>query len=332
MSQIPKDIPGNSEGKIPGIPLGIWGFDSKGAILMTLFPLMECCELLAIDPKTLRHWLKQATMSLSVHPLDGRRKCLTWEQVQHLAILHDRMLKGEEARLTTTMVQIPPLGALQEPAHPQMMSRVIVRKSTSPGELEERDLSQKLTHLQTQVEVLQRRLVLLTQDLLEAREAQLEPPNLFVQQAGEQEIMRPENPITSVPIQQGGATSRVRRLHPAEQRAQQRALTLVLPALIEYGAAGSYIIISSQEGELPLIPDSPEWFDWFKTLSSFRFVGKCGRFGTTRGYKLRPTRTWYAYRTIHQHDYKHYLGLSEHLTIAHLEAMAAKFQSYVDTL
>ena len=105
-----------------------------------------------------------------------------------------------------------------------------------------------------------------------------------------------------------------------------------LPPLIEYSAAGTYVVISSQEGEIHLIPDSPEWFEWFRTLSSFRFVGKCGRFGACRGYNRRPTRMWQAYRTIHQHDYKHYLGLSEHLTIAHLEQMAAKFQSYVDAL
>jgi hypothetical protein len=125
---------------------------------MTLFPLMECCELLAIDPKTLRHWLEQAAILLSVHPLDARRKCLTWEQVQFLAVLHDRLLKGEGTPLTPTSAQIPLLGVLPEPSHLQQMSEV----STSTGGREEGDLRQKLTHLQTQVEVLQRRLILLT--------------------------------------------------------------------------------------------------------------------------------------------------------------------------
>jgi hypothetical protein len=27
---------------------------------MTLFPLTDCCDLLAVDPKTLRQWIKQS--------------------------------------------------------------------------------------------------------------------------------------------------------------------------------------------------------------------------------------------------------------------------------
>lgn len=116
-----------------------------------------------------------------------------------------------------------------------------------------------------------------------------------------------------------------RPLHPAEQRAR----LLVLPPLIEYSAAGTYVVISSQEGEIPLIPDTLEWFGWFRTLSSFRFVGKSGHFGACLGYDRRPKRTWYAHRTLHQHEYQHYLGLSEHLTVDHLEQMAARLQSSV---
>jgi hypothetical protein len=67
-------------------------------------------------------------------------------------------------------------------------------------------------------------------------------------------------------------------LHPAEHLARSRR-----PPLIEYCAPGSYVIISSQEGELHLEPDSRAWFDWLATLSSFRFIGPVGR-GT------RPSR------------------------------------------
>src|SRR5258708_6059716 len=45
-------------------------------------------------------------------------------------------------------------------------------------------------------------------------------------------------------------------LHPAEQRARSR-----MPALIEYSASGSYVIISAQDGEVHLEPDSRAWFD-----------------------------------------------------------------------
>ncbi len=59
-----------------------------------------------------------------------------------------------------------------------------------------------------------------------------------------------------------------RPLHPAEQLARSRR-----PALVEYCAPGRYVIISSQEGEMHLEPNSRAWFDWLATLSSFRFIG-----------------------------------------------------------
>lgn len=282
---------------------------------MTLFPLMECCELLAIDPKTLRHWLKQATISVHIHPMDGRRKCLTREQVQQLAVLHGRIFPSDQTRLSAPLVppsrQSPP----EEPLHPRLMSEVTHEKIPSAVLPEEGDLSQKLSHLEAQIVAQQQQLALLTQALLLEREMRSER-HLSSGDVSAQPMAEP-------------AHSRSRPLHPAEQRAR----FLVLPPLIEYSTSGTYVVISSQEGEIPLIPDSLEWFEWFRTLSSFRFVGKLGRLSACRGYnRRRPIRTWYAYRTIHQHDYKHYLGVSEHLTVAHLEAMAAKFQSYVDAL
>src|SRR5260221_7854892 len=69
-----------------------------------------------------------------------------------------------------------------------------------------------------------------------------------------------------------------RPLHPAEHLARSRR-----PPLIEYCASGIYVIISSQEGEVHLQPNSRAWFDWLATLSSFRFIGPVGR-GT------RPSR------------------------------------------
>ena len=117
-------------------------------------------------------------------------------------------------------------------------------------------------------------------------------------------------------------------LNPAEQRARSR-----MPPLIEYGAQGTYVIISSLEGELHLEPDSPEWFDWLASLSSFRFVGQQGRFTAYRDSKHgRPTRSWRAYRCIHQQNYKHSVGVTDQLTITRLEQVAAIFQAHVDAL
>ena len=290
---------------------------------MALFPLMECCELLGIDPKTLRHWLKQATMSVHIHPMDGRRKCLTQEQVQQLAVLHGRILTLDKTCPSEALVETPSRGTLEEPLHLQMISDVALEKIPPAIGLQEGDLSQKLSSLEALVGAQQQQLALLTQALLLERELRTDPGNVSAHPMTEPEIScsRHENLISGVPIAQVGQRS----LHPAEQRAR----FLVLPPLIEYSTAGTYVVLSSQEGEIPLAPDTLEWFEWFRTLSSFRFVGKEGCFGACRGYNRRPTRMWHAHRTIHQHQYGRYLGVSEHLTIAHLEAMAATLQAYV---
>ncbi len=94
--------------------------------------------------------------------------------------------------------------------------------------------------------------------------------------------------------------------------------------LVEYGALGRYAIISLQEGELSLVPDSPEWFDWLASLPSFRFVGKFGRLSAYRIYKQGgPTRSWKASRCAHDHQYRLYLGITPRLTLSHLEQAAS---------
>jgi len=89
----------------------------------------------------------------------------------------------------------------------------------------------------------------------------------------------------------------------------------------------------ARRGELHLVPDSAEWFEWLATISSFRFVGQQGRFTAYRDTKHgSPTRSWRAYRTIHQHNYKCSLGVTDALTLACLEQTAATFQAYVSSL
>jgi len=62
--------------------------------------------------------------------------------------------------------------------------------------------------------------------------------------------------------------------------------------MIEYEADGSYVTIDPLEGELQLVPDSAEWFEWLASVSSFHFVGTLGRFSARRGgsypYHHRP--------------------------------------------
>jgi hypothetical protein len=93
------------------------------------------------------------------------------------------------------------------------------------------------------------------------------------------------------------------------------------------------VIINPEGGELSLSPDSPEWFDWLASLSSFRFVGQLGRFTAAREIRRsEPTRRWAAVRGRHNRTYKCYLGLTDRLTISCLEQAAARLQSRIASL
>src|SRR5207244_8242205 len=92
----PKEIPG-TRGSLPAVP-GTPRVSClllcflKGASIMTLVPLTECCLSLGVDPKTLRLWLQAAQLSWCLHPADARKKCLTLPQLQQLTELHGRPL------------------------------------------------------------------------------------------------------------------------------------------------------------------------------------------------------------------------------------------------
>jgi hypothetical protein len=110
-----------------------------------------------------------------------------------------------------------------------------------------------------------------------------------------------------------------RPLQPAELLARSR----ILPR-IEYGAQGLYVLVCPQEGVLSFSLDSPQWFDWLASLASFRFLGSQGRF---TAYREGQTRTWKAYRAFHGRSHRRYLGITDRLTIARLEHVAASLQS-----
>ncbi len=278
---------------------------------MTLFPLTDCCERLSVDPKTLRQWIKHAAMSLHAHPTDARVKCLTLPQVQQLARAHGRTLQPQP---------VPPLGSggsTSVDGEPQPL--------TSPACPSEADLQRQLAALQAQVVLLHQQLAHLTSALFLGPQTSASHA-----QASLAALMPP--PASLLPCSlarpQQGEISQAEagpRPHPAESRRRR-----LLP-LIEYGAQGSYVVICPKVGELHLRPDSPEWFAWLASVSSFRFVGKCGRFTACRVYDKGPTRSWQAHRVIHQRHYKPHLGVTERLTIDRLEQAAAVLQSYANS-
>ena len=102
----------------------------------------------------------------------------------------------------------------------------------------------------------------------------------------------------------------------------------VLP-VVEYGAQGTYVVMSPEEGLLSFEPDFPEWFAWLSTLPSFRFVGKHGHFTAFRGYQPTARTSWWAHRQIHAHSHKRRLGLTASVTIECLELAASSLQALV---
>lgn len=172
--------------------------------------------------------------------------------------------------------------------------------------LHEADLIAKVAHLETEVVAMQAQMTQLALALLQERDCR-------------------DAPGAAVSCQSKEVSAHPWEWHPTEKRAR-----VPLIPLIEYGADGAYVLISPEEGELPIVADSLEWFAWLASLSSFRFVGTSGRFGARRGYNRRPNRCWYAQRTFHHKNYSKYLGVSEHITTARLEQVAAELQSYAD--
>jgi hypothetical protein len=199
----------------------------------------------------------------------------------------------------------------------------------------EASLSQKLSLLETRIAQLSEQVAHLALALLQEREHTVErrlsdletvvqgltgTPSLCPPLSVRLGLQTETEPVVSRPP--------TRPLIEAEQRAWSR-----MPPLIEYSMQGTYVVVSSLEGELSLMPASREWFDWLATLSSFRFVAQCGRFTAYRETDHgKPTRGWIAHRSLHGRHYKHWLGVTDRLTIDCLEQMAARLQSHLTTL
>ena len=294
---------------------------------MTTLPVVDGAHLLGIHPKTLHHWLNEAQVPLAVHPTDARIKCVAEEDLHQVAKLHGRPFPSAvpfdaaSAPLVAAQGRVPRLSENEvEPAS------TACSFLTTQGS--EADLLQRLSGLETKIATLQEQFAQLTLALLKERERSVEH-RLTALEALLQPLVGRQLSALQTPgaEQEPSCPRRVPRpLHPVEQLARSR-----MPPLIEYSAPGIYVIMSSQEGEVHLEPNSRAWFDWLATLSSFRFVGPTGRFTGHRGYKDgQQTRYWSASRCVRRHTYKQYLGMTESLTIANLERTAARLQSDID--
>ncbi len=125
------------------------------------------------------------------------------------------------------------------------------------------------------------------------------------------------------------ATPARRRGRTASRRQPQRASKAQVLALVEYAGEGRYVVISPKGGLLPFEPDSPAWFAWLSTCSSFRFVGKLGRLTAHRELHNVSRAVWRAHRNIRNHTYNVHVGKTERLTIAALEQAAAALHAHL---
>jgi hypothetical protein len=266
---------------------------------MTTVPFTQCCHMLSVDSKTLRQWLKRSNLSLHQNPTDARIKCLTIEQVQQLATLHARPITP----ITASIPEPVPTSMVpsQTPTEEQkacLATPVQLENHLLPVSRAETELLDKLSSLEAIVATLQQQVTQLALELLNQRTLhygqRLQTLEALVPPAEKPDALQTMEEVS----QQEKGQNITRSLHPAELRARSR----VLP-LIEYGADAIYVLIDPKEGEVSFTPDSPEWFDWIASLSSFHFTGQSGRFTAYRGgSRLHPSRAWYAYRYYHQQN------------------------------
>ncbi len=277
---------------------------------MTTFPVATGARLLGIHPKTLHHWLTAAAFPLVAHPTDARLTCVAAEHLLELAKQHGRPLPALSA--------VPTLARDAASAFAGEQAQPLPAHEGAPASLAE--LLEQLAHLHTQLATLQSQLTGLALEFLHERtgcdDHRLRPLQGLVPQETDVAGLLAPSPAPE------------HRLLPVEVRARSR-----VTALIEYGAHGQYVAVCPRQGVLSLLPDSPQWFDWLASLTSFRFVGPAGRFSACRAsHKGQHTRCWAARRCVHQHDFWHYLGVTDRLTLACLEQAAAALQARVDAL
>jgi hypothetical protein len=291
---------------------------------MATVPVATGARMLGIHPKTLHHWLKEANLPLAAHSTDARIKCVAEEHLLEVARLHRRPLPDLPAAPLLDGFSASSLQEEQATPLPENRAETDPPAAfMSAPSASLADLIQRLSCLEAKMVTLQEQLAQLALALLQERERTVEH-----RIAALESLIQPlvGGYLLADPQEQGARQEPACGSHqghqplPVEQRARSR-----MPPLIEYGAQGSYVIISSQEGELHLAPESAEWFAWLASISSFRFVGKPRRFTAYR--HDRRSRSWRAHRVIHQHHYKQTLGVTDQLTIHRLEQMAAALQS-----
>lgn len=259
---------------------------------MTLVPLHLCCARLGIDPKTLRRWLALAPVEPVPNPLDARSRCVTLQQLTELAAVHDRLLLPEVSRCTPPPPDLP------------------TTSTSVPA-----DRGQELDALHARVVALQEQVALLTTALLREQALHASPPATVPACTSDVSSRCPSCTAGSI-----GANPAPAAPLPPPPDLSSRS---VLPR-IELCDDGRVVVLCPQKGILALVPDSPEWFSWLSSVRSFRFLGPQGRFSAQhKTHQGQFSRQWHASTHANNHKHDLYLGLTDHLTLARLQQMAA---------
>jgi DNA-binding transcriptional MerR regulator len=290
---------------------------------MALLPVADGARLLGVHPKTLHHWLQQANVPFTTHPTDARMKCVREEQIQQVAALHRRPLRSP----ATTGPVMPKAQTLhppeQETGHQQTAQGLPTFFS------QETELIQRLASLETRMLTLQEQIAQLTLALLQERESPVEHRLTALESLLQPRLGRLLcAPPTPEAEPEAPCPLRVPRpLHPAEHLARSRR-----PPLIEYCAPGSYVIISSRGAARCICsPIRARGLTGWRPSPRSGSLGREGVRRAHRGYKhAQQTHFWSASRCVRRHTYKHSLGVTESVTIASLEQIAARLQSDID--
>ncbi len=80
-----------------------------------------------------------------------------------------------------------------------------------------------------------------------------------------------------------------------------------------------------------ILAESPSWFDWLDTVSSFAFQGQSGSFTARKETRQRGDVYWYAYLKSEGNVSKKYVGKTAHLTLSRLEHIAREVSAIRDT-
>ena len=104
---------------------------------------------------------------------------------------------------------------------------------------------------------------------------------------------------------------------PAPRRASRAV------PMIAFTADGGYQVVDPDKGVLALSADSPHWFAWLASTTTFTFQGRHGSLTATRRLRRgKRLQSWNVYRCLHGRACTLYAGMTMTITTARLEGLA----------